>query len=645
MSKLSVITLLFTAAVLVGRPIPIQRPFQSEQPARKTVLWTGADVGNVQSISPDGRMLAYIDRNPPGVAVRDLTTGTNRILARSVSETAREIVSESAGQVVFSADGRRVAYSWAKHREDRYEVRITPVRDGGSLRVVATMPAGSSIRVHDWSRDGTWIAVERTAASAGTSIEYLVVNAAEGTSRVLKTVEGAAPTSRLAFSPDGGYLAYDRPATIDSDQHDVFVVSVDTGADTAHVASPADETVAGWSPDGRYLLFTSEQRGRVDLRGQPMIDGSMDGPARTLQVGVAGTPVGVTAAGGVAMIVTVDPATVYSVEVNAETGAVLGAPTPLSDRRWPASWAPNFSADGRRFSYLSRVAVGPGPPSGGPPRPFLSINSLDSGRTTILPLKLLSIAGYDWVPDGRTIVAMASDLQDRYGVHLIDVVSGATTPIALATGVFTGTRYTGPQGAGSGRRVYYTRTPRGDLAVRTAAKAGIPTAPTHTLLERNLDTGEERVFLEWSQVRTADGSSFAAVRQVQVSPDDQWVAALGTVQGSGAQLWVVSVQEKIARALPLELESGPFPISNEIRWTPDGGAILINRRQGTGREATRSLWLVPVDGSNPVRLAIDMQLQDLAAEVHPDGRQIVFVSGSGRNREIRLLEGVLPPPR
>jgi hypothetical protein len=36
-----------------------------------------------------------------------------------------------------------VAYSRAKHRQDLFELRTTPVRDGGSMRVVATMSAGA----------------------------------------------------------------------------------------------------------------------------------------------------------------------------------------------------------------------------------------------------------------------------------------------------------------------------------------------------------------------------------------------------------------------------------------------------------------------------------------------------------------------
>lgn len=610
--------------------------------ASQSVIWSGNDVGNLPRISPDGRMLAFIDRNPPSVGLRDLATGTSRILVKAVSETAREIVAESAGDVVFSADGSRVAYAWAKHREDLFELRTTSVRDTGSVRVVATMAKGAAFRVHDWSKDGTLIAVERSADNASAAIDYLVVNVAEGTSRVVKTVEGHAPTSRLIFSPDGQHLAYDRPPTRDANHHDVFVVSVSSGAETARVAGPDDDTVAGWSPDGRHLLFTSEQDGVVDLRGQPMTGGALDGPARTLQPGIEGVPLGVTTAGKLALMVTADPATVYRVEVNPETGAMIGPAARMSSRRWPASWGPTFSRDGRHLTYLSRVAIGSGAVSGGPPRPFLSTIAVDSGRPSVIPLKLLSIAGYDWLPDGRTIVAMAADLQDRYGVHVIDTVSGVSTPIAIATGVFEGTRFTGPQVAGSGRRVYYNRTPRGGPAVREAARAGVATAANHAIMERDLDTGLEQVFLAWSEVRTTDGKAFAMVRNVQVSPDGQSVAALGTVSGGTGELWVVSMKDKSARALPLVLESGPFPISNDIKWTPDGRAILVNLRQGSGREATRSLWLIPVRESKPVRLAIDLPIQDLAVDIHPDGRHIAFVSGGNRTREIRLLDGFLP---
>ena len=632
------------SATVLAASLGLQtQPSEAPQASRQSVLWSGNDVGNVPRISPDGRMLVYIDRRQPGVAIRDLTTGTNRLIVRAVTDGPRDIIMEAAGEVVFSPDGRRVAYSWAKFREDVYEVRITPVADTGGTRVVATMTAGASIKLHDWSEDGRWIAAERSDASAAAPVDYLLINAADGTSRVVQTTRGRAPTSRLVFSPDGRHLAYDRPAFLNAAQHDVFLLSVDTGTETGRIASPADESTAGWSPDGQHLLITREANGFIDLLGQPVADGTPSGLPRTLQGGIEGAPIGMTANGGLLMVANADAPAIYSVDVNPDTGAVLSPPIRLSDQRWSASWGPEFSADGQRITYLSRVLLGPGAGIGGPTAAFLSIKSLDTGQTTVLAPRLWS-GGYSWLPDGRTLLAAGSDLQNRYGVHLVDAARGTTTPLAIADGVFEGTRFTGPQVARSGRRVYYNRTPRGGPSVREAARAGrASVAPIHAIMERDLDTGEERVFLAWSEVRTTDGAAFAAVRNVQVSPDDQWVAALATVSGSAGQLWVVSVKDKSARALPLELESGPFPISNDIKWTPDGRAILVNLRQGTGREATRSLWLVPVDGSKPARLPIDMPIAELAATVHPDGFHIAFVSGGTGTREVRLLENVLAP--
>jgi hypothetical protein len=72
---------------------------------------------------------------------------------------------------------------------------------------------------------------------------------------------------------------------------------------------------------------------------------------------------------------------------------------------------------------------------------------------------------------------------------------------------------------------------------------------------------------------------------------------------------------------------------------------LVSRHGVPDTEETRSLWLVPVDGSAPVKLAIDLPIADLAAAVHPDGRHIAFVSGGSRTPEIRRLEGLLATRR
>jgi Tol biopolymer transport system component len=626
------ITRLLAAALLLVGASTFSGITTRAQDARKAVLWSGNNVGDVQSISPDGKLLAYVDRSQQfSVAIRDLGSGTNRIIARgltaevTITTGLRPSLSEAAGEVVFSSDGSQVAYSWAKYREDVYELRIADVRDGGNVRVVATMAAGSFIKLHDWSKDGKWFVVERMGSSDAQTADYLLISVADGTSRVAKTVDGQSRTSRIAFSPDGRYVAYDRPPVRNAAQHDVFVLAVENSVESTAAASPADDFVVGWSPDGRYLLFTNQEGGTVNLRGQPIANGLVEGVARTLRADVGGRAVGINGSGQVLISVITDPMTVYGAEVNRESGALRTPPERLSPERWAVSWAPTFTSDGRRLAFLSRSAGGGGIGAG--PGVSLSVKSVDTGQITTLPLKLLQISSLDWSPDGRTLIAGASDYQGRFGVHLIDAASGIPTPVAIYK---DGLRFTGSQWAASGRRVYYNKTPQGVL-----------TAATHTIRELNVATSEERLFLDWAAVRTTDGAPFETIRNVQVSPDDQLVVAVGTVTGSAGALWLVSVKDKSARLLPLELEAGPFPISNDFTWTPDGRAVLVNRRDGTARE--RSLWFVPVDGSKAVRLAIDLPIQDGASDVHPDGRRIAFVSGSSGTRAIHLLDGFLPP--
>ena len=87
---------------------------------------------------------------------------------------------------------------------------------------------------------------------------------------------------------------------------------------------------------------------------------------------------------------------------------------------------------------------------------------------------------------------------------------------------------------------------------------------------------------------------------------------------------------------------------------PPGGSAqytaMVKLSDGTEKAATTARWIVPIDGSSPRRLAIDLPfpsdgpVMHQAAAMHPDGRRIAFVTGTPRPREIRLLEDFLPAP-
>ena len=309
--------------------------------------------------------------------------------------------------------------------------------------------------------------------------------------------------------------------------------------------------------------------------------------------------------------------TIYTADINPATGAVLSAPTRL-DTALPNSWLPQYSKDGRRLAYLSSMAGSGIQEITRRPEPLLSIRSLDTGHTTSFPVRLDRVFSFDWSPDGRKLVVRGADSRSAIVIHMIDVATGAMTPLAIGTPKVE--RYTQPHWADDSRRVYYGK--------------GTPGVLGEPLMERDLDTGEERLLLDFSDVKTPDSTAFTP-RGYLISPDRRHVAALGPPASGfrpGAAfnnpqaLWVVPVDTKIGRRL--KFEGFPYPsMGPAFAWTADSRAVLIISGEGPEQNARRNLWLVPIDGSAPVNLAIDLPIQNVSAAIHPNGRQVAFVSG------------------
>jgi Tol biopolymer transport system component len=571
--------------------------------ARETVIWSGPDVGDVYSISPDGRLLAYLD-DDDNVAIRDIASGTNRVIVRG-SETA------SAEEIAFSADGTKVAYSWARSDAPRYEVRTADVRDGGNVRVVSTLTEGS-LTLYDWSRDGRWIAVDITPP--GGNSQYVVIDVANGQQRALKTIAGHMTSDRVVFSPDSRFLAYDRPSDDDPTGSDVFLLPVDGSPEIPAATGPDRQFVAGWSPDARFLLVQIQDGEFSSLVAQPMSNGAPSGLAMTLRRGVAGWATGMTEAGALLFGVNANPMTLYGGSFDTRTGASTATPSPLvfGER----NRQPRFSRDGTRLAFLSGVA---------PPAP--SVLRLDSGLRTTLPSMLRVIETYDWSPDDRSFLARGTDFRGRTGIFQIDVTTGNLTPLLNDS---REERYFTPHWAADGRHFYYTRG------------RPLENGPER-IIERDLQAGTERVLLDWSQTRTADGAPVPPLRYVRVSPDGQHVAGVSArAQGSaGASVWVASIADHTSKPLL----TAPAIAPPSLIWTPDSRAVVIFRPGDTPGD-NGALWVVPLDGSSPRKLAIDLPLGQGrgGAALHPDGRRIAFVVGAARSSEIRLLEDFLPAP-
>jgi Tol biopolymer transport system component len=157
---------------------------------------------------------------------------------------------QAAPPVRFSPDGRWVAFG---------DGNVVPAA-GGEVR----RPLGA-VSPWQWSPSDDLL--------AGVTIQAgVVVGGPASPSRALLADGSAA--AHLAFSPDGHRLAVD----VGGDRIEVLDVA-DAGATTVYRVSPgltAPPEVAGWSPDGDWVLFWSRFSGKagVPLNAAPAAGGS-----------------------------------------------------------------------------------------------------------------------------------------------------------------------------------------------------------------------------------------------------------------------------------------------------------------------------------------------------------------------------------
>ncbi len=294
--------LLVAAAFLAGRfgfPVRSAATKSETFPFAKsfTLLTDQPGVESQPSLSPDGRSLAF---------VKDNNGQQDIYLVRVGGRNAVNLTPDSTGNDIspaFSPDGESIAF-----RSDR---------SGGGIFIMGS--TGESVRrVTDvgytpaWSPDGKRLVVSNVGFIFPQDRQRLgflsIIDIATGEKRAITPVD--ADAIQPNWSPNGKRIAY-WGLRANSGRRDIWTVAEDGSESKSGGVAVTDDPVLDWSPvwspDGKFLYFSSNRSGTLNLWRVPMDE---------------------------------------------NTGKTLGEPQPITV---PSGWAgnPSFSRDGKlAFSSL-----------------------------------------------------------------------------------------------------------------------------------------------------------------------------------------------------------------------------------------------------------------------------------------------------
>ena len=294
-----IVLVLASGALFLAGRFTVGRTETASQIASFAQITDAPGVESAPSLSPDGKSVVY---------VKMVGTDTDLYLQRVGSRNAVRLTPDSPTEDVqpaFSPDGERIAFRSG--------------RQGGGIFVMS--PSGESVRrltdfgfSPSWSPDGASIVISHSGFSSPTVINLgssthglSIVEVQSGQSRrIANDLRALQPVwspsaTRIAFFSVRGQTGQRDLWTIAADGSDAAGGGVAVTDDSALDWNPT------WSPDGRYLYFSSTRGGTMNA---------------------------------------------WRVPIDERSGRKLGPPEPITT---PATWAGglSFSGDGTQLAYAS----------------------------------------------------------------------------------------------------------------------------------------------------------------------------------------------------------------------------------------------------------------------------------------------------
>lgn len=558
-----------------------------EDPRLRRVATEGMDYA---SVSPDGRLITFVDWTTGDVAVHDLEQNANRLVTNKGSWTDNGSWAEYP---VFSSDGRQIAFAYgntqANHRPFLYEVRVANL-DGTGERVVFRYPTSDGwAGPMDWSaRHGILL---EYFDDAGTAATLALMSPGDGTLRRLKSFPESGPHPHEGrFSPDDRWIAYrigTRLAVIGSD-----------GSGDQTFEFPI-RSILDWTADGSGLIVHATRNNVSGFWRVPMRNGRTAGEPELVRAGVPVAAGAGRAAGRYFYQINVDVPKLHVASVDLASGNILSPPTavtgPADGGISNSAWSP----DGRWLAYTARDAD---------QRFKLMMRSADGDQVMELTDigQVRNVHNLGWTRDGAALLLTTGYSNQPEAVHRIDARTGAMTKVLQLEDAQN-----------------LQLTPGGESVVFGREASDDRDRPAGIVV-RNIASGAERLIYT------------RASRSMSVSPDGRFVAAaVGDDEQQVSRLVVVPIEGGEARVL--DEATAPEHIDYNaaaLPWTADGRYILSVR--GGWQETPHYLFAYPVDGGARVQL-FRTKGSGIYQSVHPDNQRVAFIDGERRS-ELWVLE-------